>query len=122
MIVAESHAVENFPGATPGVRESWRMRLENLRRELAGENPSHAETMLAHHAALCWLRLAQAEILYTAKLSGSCTFAAGAFYAKLVTTAQRRFTRSVDTLERVRMMKRRAGQIGAGTEAERRRA
>lgn len=122
MAVAESHAVENFPGASPGVRESWRPHLAHIRKDLAGESPSPAESLLAHHAALCWLRLSQAEILYTSRLAGSCTFAAGSFYAKLLTTAQRRFTRACETLERVRMMRRRAGQIGAGAEAERRRA
>jgi hypothetical protein len=121
MSVAESHAVEHFAGVTAGVRESWRARLNRLRKDFAGENPSYAESMLAQHAALCWLRLAEAEILHTSKLSAPHALSVGVYYEKRLTMAQRRFTKACETLERVRMMRRRAGQIRAA-EAERRRA
>jgi hypothetical protein len=42
MAVAESHAVENFPGTSPGVKESWRARLDAVRQELKGEGASMA--------------------------------------------------------------------------------
>ena len=77
--------------------------------------------MLAHHAAICWLRLADAEAQFTLRTSNQHTLTSGIYYEKRLAMAQRRFKRAVETLERVRMMKRRAEQIGAA-EVERRRA
>ena len=122
LAVAESHAVEHFAGATPGVRETWRARLANIRKDLASENPSVVETMLAHHAALCWLRLSEVELLNTTKLSQSHTLTLGAYYDKRLTMAQRRSTRACETVEGVRMMRCRAGADRGAAEAERRRA
>ena len=119
--VAHDFALEHFSSMTPGVRVCWGGQLADMKKELAGDNPSRIESLLAQHATLCLLRLTEAELQYTAKLSAPCTFAAGTFYAKLLSAAQRRFTKACETLERVRMMRRRAGQI-ADAEAERRRA
>jgi hypothetical protein len=121
--VAEDFALEHSPGITPGVRVCWRVQLADMRRELAGENPSKVESLLAQHAALCWLRLAEVEVMYSAKLGDSHTLTLGAYYDKRLTMAQRRFTRACETLERVRMMRRRAGLgIVDSAEGERRRA
>ena len=122
MAVAEAFALEHSSGMTPGVAECWRERLANMRRELAGEAPSEVESLLAQHASMCWLRLAEVELQYTSHLAKSHTFASGVYHEKRLTMAQRRFTKAVETLERVRMMKRRAAQAGAPAEAERRRA
>jgi hypothetical protein len=119
--VAEDFALEHTPGITPGVRVCWRVQLADIRRELAGEDPSPVESLLAQHAALCWLRLAETELQFTAHTAKSHTLTAGAYWDKRLSTAQRRFTRAVETLERVRMMRRRAEQGGAAG-AERRRA
>jgi hypothetical protein len=122
MSVAESFAVEHTAGATPGVRECWRAQLKDIRDELAGDKPSEVEYLLAHHAALCWLRLAETEILYTSKLSTPQTLAVGVYFEKRLTAAQRRFTRACETLERVRMMRRRAALPVASAQAEQKRA
>lgn len=120
--VAEEFALEHSPGITPGVVECWRLRPAETRHDLAGVNPSEVESLLAQHASLCWLRLAGVELLYTSKLGTSHTLTLGAYYDKRLTMAQRRFTRACETLERDRMMKQRAAQVGAGAEAKRRRA
>ena len=120
--VAEDFALEHSPGVTPGVRVCWRVQLADIRKELAGENPSEVERLLAQHVALCWLRLAEVELLYTSKLGTSHTLTVGAYYEKRLSMAQRRFTRACETLERVRMMRRRAGQIGETVEAGKKRA
>lgn len=121
LAVARRFALENSPGTTPALRACWAERLSCMTDEMAGENPSEVESLLAQHIALCWLRLAEVELQYTSTLSGSHTLTTGVYYEKRLTMAQRRFTRACETLERVRMMRRRAGQIGAA-EAERRRA
>jgi hypothetical protein len=119
--VAQDFALEHSPGLTPGVRVCYREQLDDIRARLAGENPSEVESLLARHAALCWLRLAEVEIMFSSKVAQSHSIAVGAYYDKRLSMAQRRFTRAVETLERVRMMRRRAEQIGAEG-AERRRA
>jgi hypothetical protein len=119
--VAEDFALEHSPGITPGVAECWRLQLTEMKKDLAGENPSEVERLLAYHAALCWLRLAEVELHYTSKLGTSHTLTLGTYYDKRPSMAQRRFTRACETLERVRMMRRRAGRIGEAG-AERRRA
>jgi hypothetical protein len=120
--VAEDFALEHTPGITPGVRVCWRVQLADIRRELRGENPSPVESLLAQHAALCWLRLAEVELLYTSKLGTSHTLTVGAYYEKRLSMAQRRFTRACETLERVRMMRRRAGSDAGASETTRKRA
>jgi hypothetical protein len=120
--VARAFALEHSPGTTPGLRACWGELLRSMGDDLAGENPSEVETLLAQHAALCWLRLAEVELLYSAKVSGQITLTLGMYFEKRLSMAQRRFTRACETLERVRMMRRRAGLTGASEEAERRRA
>jgi hypothetical protein len=122
MGAAESFALEHTSGVTPALSERWRQRLNDIRKDLAGENPSEAESLLAQHASLCWLRLAEVELQYTSRLGTQHTLALGVYYEKRLAMAQRRFTRACETLERVRMMRRRATQIRAPAEAERRRA
>jgi len=122
MAAAETFILDHAEGINPGVAAVWREQLADIARRLRGENPSEAERLLARHAALCWIRLAEAEIQHAARTSGAHTLTGGAYWDKRLTTAQRRFTRACETLERVRMMRRRAGQIGGAAEAERRRA
>jgi hypothetical protein len=122
MGAAEEFTLSHVEGINPGVAAVWREQIADMSQRLRGENPSEAERLLARHAALCWLRLAETEIQFAAHTSGSHTLTAGAYWDKRLTLAQRRFTRAVETLERVRMMRRRAGQIGGAQEGERRRA
>ena len=122
MAAAETFVLDHAEGINPGVAAVWREQLADMAQRLRGENASEAERLLARHAALCWLRLAETEIQHAAHTAGSHTLTGGAYWDKRLTLAQRRFTRAVETLERVRMMRRRAAQIGAGAEAERRRA
>lgn len=122
LAVARDFALDHFSSMTPGVRVCWGVQLADVKRELEGENPSRVESLLAQHAALCWLRLTEVELIYTSKLGTSHTLTLGAYYDKRLSMAQRRFTRACETLERVRMMRRRAEQIGAPVSAERRRA
>jgi hypothetical protein len=111
MICAIEYALEKSPGATPGVRECWRAQLEDIRKRLAGEEASEVESLLARHAALCWLRLAQVEVKHSAFTSGEHTLTSGAYWDKRLSMAQRRFVKACESLERVRMMMRRGATI-----------
>ena len=122
LAVARQFALQYSPGTTPGLRVCWGERLKGMADDLAGENPSEVENLLATHAALCWLRLAETELQYTSHVAKSHSAASGMYHEKRLTMAQRRFTRACETLERVRMMKRRAGQASEAEGAGRRRA
>ncbi|HEX8354175.1 MAG TPA: hypothetical protein VF611_14805, partial [Pyrinomonadaceae bacterium] len=43
--VAQDFALEHSPGVSPGVRVCWRARLADIRKDLAGENPSEVESL-----------------------------------------------------------------------------
>lgn len=108
MRAAEEMAFNNFAGLSPGAREAWRARLDAVRGDLKGEGASTAESLLAQHAALCWLRLAEAEIEFSAHTSVQHTLTVGIYYEKRLTLAQRRFTRAVEALARTRALLARA--------------
>jgi hypothetical protein len=103
MGVAESFLLQDCP-AGAGFAELWRRRLKQMRIDLgAGEAPE-IERLLIAHATLCYLRLGLVELRYTAVTKNGCTLAQGAYWDRLLTTAQRRFTRSVESLAKVRAL------------------
>ena len=56
--------------------------------------------------ALCWLRLTLAELAYSNGVKGSITLTLGVYMEKRLSMAQKRFTRSCETLTRVRKLSR----------------
>lgn len=94
-------------------RESVRRKLEELKGELGAGGATPVERMLIDHVALCWLRLHIAEMIYTNRLhkADSHPYAAGVYWEKRLTGAQRRFTRALETLAKVRMMTAATGLI-----------
>jgi hypothetical protein len=64
------------------------------------------EQLLIQHAALGWLRLTLAELAYSSVMKGSIPLTLGLYMEKRLTMAQKRFTRSCETLVRVRKLSR----------------
>jgi hypothetical protein len=64
------------------------------------------EQLLIQHAALCWLKLTLAELAYSGVMKGSITLTLGLYMEKRLSMAQKRFTRSCETLTRVRKLSR----------------
>jgi hypothetical protein len=81
---------------------------ETLRRELGHEDASPAERVLIEHAVLCHVRLGMAEHLYSRATSGNSNVNTVEHYERRLTLAQKRFTRAVTTLARVRGLLARA--------------
>ena len=92
--------------ATTAVKECWKHRLQVLKKDLGSEGAPMLEQLLIQHAALCWLRLALAELAYSNVVKGSITLTLGLYMEKRLSMAQRRFTRSCETLTRVRRLSR----------------
>lgn len=83
-----------------------RRDAEQLKRELRFEDATPAERVLIEHAVLCHVRLGMIEHLYSRNTSGRMEVAE--HYEKRLTLAQRRFTRALETLARVRALLARA--------------
>lgn len=89
-------------------KESVRRGAELLRAELGYAEAQPAERILIDHAVLCHVRLGMVEHLYSRQTSGSYSMAVGEHWERRLALAQRRFTRAVLTLERVRVLLARA--------------
>lgn len=82
------------------------LAAEALKAELGHAEASPAERVLIEHAVLCHARLGMIEHLYSRSTSGRMDVTE--HYEKRLTLAQRRFTRAVETLARVRALLARA--------------
>lgn len=103
--------------AGAAMSEAWRERVEEIRRGLGFEGASYAEKMLIDHAALCWLQHAFISFNYSRVLSQGATVAQGHLLDKRVSAAQRRVTRSLTELARLRALTAAARYATARAEA-----
>ena len=82
---------------------------ELLKQDLGFEDASPAERVLIDHAVLCHVRLGMMEHLYSRQSSqASYRMDVAEHYERRLTLAQRRFTRAVTALARVRSLLARA--------------
>jgi hypothetical protein len=102
---------------TPVLRECWSKRLKQLRLDLGYKDAPEVEQLLISHVALCWLRLHLVEHGYSSNTSGEHTFKLGLYWEKRLTSAQRRYTRAVETLAKVRALTAATRLIESRTEA-----
>jgi hypothetical protein len=79
---------------------------ESLKAELGYAEASPVERMMIEHAVMCHVRLGMMEHLYSRNASGQMNVIE--HWEKRLTLAQRRFTRAVTTLARVRGLLARA--------------
>ena len=89
---------------TPALRECWRERLNQVRLDLGFNDAPEAEKLLISHVALCWLRLNLVEHGYTSNTSGEHSLTIGIYWEKRLTAAQKRYTRAVESLAKVRAL------------------
>lgn len=92
--------------ATAAVKECWKHRLQVLKKELGSEEAPLLEQLLIQQAALCWLKLNLVELSYSVTMKQSITLTLGIYWEKRLSAAQRRFTRSCETLARIRKLSR----------------
>jgi len=118
--LAEVTVIKNAR-ATPAVKECWKHRLQNLKKELGSDGAPLLEQLLIQQAALCWLKLNLIELSYSHAMKQSITLTLGIYWEKRLSAAQRRFTRACETLTRVRKLSRNtpALQVNIATEGGR---
>ncbi|HZE69939.1 MAG TPA: hypothetical protein VE135_10505 [Pyrinomonadaceae bacterium] len=76
--LAELTVIENAR-ATPAVKECWKHRLQNLKKELGSDGAPLIEQLLIQQAALCWLRLNLVELAYSSVMRQSITLTLGMY-------------------------------------------
>jgi hypothetical protein len=89
-------------------KEGVRRSAKAMKISLGFETASPVERVLIEHAVLCYVRLGMVEHLYSRGTNGSYDMRQCEHYERRLTLAQKRFTRAMTTLERVRVLLARA--------------
>jgi hypothetical protein len=94
--------IKKFSGQNLLFRESLTRKLDLLRDELAGSNPTPLERLLVERIVACWLHLHHLEHLYAQKDSMSLEL--GNYYQRSISSAQKRYLAAIKTLAVVRKL------------------
>lgn len=97
----------------PVIAEAVEAKLDQVRRELEGANPTPIERLLAERAAHCWFIVNTYETLSVQ--SPGRSLAQAEFDSRRIGAAHRRFLSAVMALARVRKLATPALQINVGT-------
>lgn len=95
--------VREMAGGNRMVEEAMPRKLEAMRRDLAGENPSALESMLVDRVVVCWLQSRHFEILCARNMKNPPN-AQSEYYEKRLDRAHKRHLSSVRTLAQIRKM------------------
>src|SRR3712207_5099063 len=87
-------------------KEIMRCQLEVMREEIAGEDPSPLERLLAERIVATWLQIQLFEGLYTSGMSknSSMTIAQGSFHQKRLDQTYRRHLSAIRALAQMRKL------------------
>lgn len=102
---------------SPALRETWRLRIASEREELGYKDAPEVERLLISHIVLCWLRMNILEMFGASLLNQEATLTKAMFWEKRLELAQRRFTRAVESLAKVRALTAAARLMESRTEA-----
>ncbi|QDV34101.1 hypothetical protein [Tautonia plasticadhaerens] len=89
-------------GKDLAIKESLRLRLGEVRRDLEGPNPTPMERLLAERAALCWAEVNIRQTNY--EQSKDLTLRQAEFHQRRIDAAHRRFLSAIKTLATVRKL------------------
>jgi hypothetical protein len=95
---------ESLSGGEPLAMETLRLKSEEIRAELAGEEATPLEKLLVGQVVVGWLEVGHAQ-LQVADMKG-VTLAEASFDLKQVASAQRRYLAAMKTLATVRRLLR----------------
>jgi hypothetical protein len=99
---AQLTLIDKFGGKNLLFKESVTRKLDLLRAELAGPDPTPLERLLADRVAACWLHLHHLETVYSQK--DSMSLALGTYYQRSLSSAQKRYLAAIKTLALVRKL------------------
>lgn len=99
----ERSLVKRMSGDDVFTQEAIPRNLKAMRVEIAGENPSPLERLLAERIVLCWLELQYFEAIYAQNL-GDMTITQGDYHQRRIDKAHRRYLSSIKGLAQIRKM------------------
>ncbi len=99
----EKSIIRNMASGDLMVEECVPRNLKEMRKELAGENPSPLEGLLVERVVICWLELQYFELVY-AQNTGNLSLAQSEFHQKRIDKIHRRYLSSIRTLAQIRKM------------------
>ena len=103
--VAEDTLIEKMTGEEDlAVKEIMRCQLKAMREEIAGENPSPLERLLAERVVATWLQIQLFEGLYASGMSKSMTIAQGGYHQKRLDQTYRRHLSAIRALAQTRKL------------------
>jgi hypothetical protein len=103
--VAEEALIEKMSGEEDlAVKEIMRCQLKAMREEIAGENPSPLERLLAERVVATWLQIQLFEGLYASGMSESMTIAQGSYHQKRLDQTYRRHLSAIRALAQMRKL------------------
>ncbi len=85
-------------------RRTIEKEIERKRTEVAGEDASPLERLLAERVALCWVAATYADAEYTRKLKEGMSFREGEYYSKRCEQTNRQLLKAIESLARVRRL------------------
>ena len=97
------------------LKEALSLQLQEMRKEVAGTDPSPLERLLAERVVACWLQLQQAEATCAANLGKPTTSQSSEYHQRHLDRVQRRYLSAIRTLAQVRkLLKPAVTQINVG--------
>jgi hypothetical protein len=111
---AEVALVRVAVGANPIAKDAIVRKLDAIRQEVAGSNPSPLERLLADRVAISWLSLTVAEGTYHQALERGLSQVNDTFHQQRVERAQRRYLAAIKALAQVRKLGVPAVQVNIG--------
>jgi hypothetical protein len=103
--VAEEALIEKMSGEEDlAVKEIMRCQLKAMREEIAGENPSPLERLLAERVVATWLQIQLFEGLYASGMSKSTTIAQDSYHQKRLDQTYRRHLSAIRALAQMRKL------------------
>jgi len=115
MKLAADALIERMTAGDAFSREAMLRRCKSLAAELAQPNDGPLERILIEQITLCWLRMGVAEQKYTAATTQDCSIRVADHWEKKLSSTQKRYTRAIESLARVRKLMRPKVQVGIGT-------
>lgn len=96
---------EAMYGDSPGAQEGFERKLEDLRKQLAGLEPSVLELLLVERIVLCWVQVNHADMRFVTQQK-SLTFEQAEYYMRRQDRALKRFLQACKALAQIRKLLR----------------
>jgi hypothetical protein len=94
--------LDAYARQNPVIRAAAGRKMEEMRAELSGPNPTALEKLLVSRVLATWLHLHHLEAAYASKESLSLSL--GLYYQKAITAAQKRYLAAIKGLAEVRKL------------------